>query len=96
MTLTIDLTLEEETRLEKAKALGIDVNALLKEVIHALPIAPQSPSNATKALFAQWAKEDGEMTPDELAAEMADWDAFKNGMNRLRAETGERPLYRIS
>jgi hypothetical protein len=91
MTLTLDLTPEEERRIQGAKAKGIDVHALLKGVIASLPQAPAE--DRTEELFAQWEAEDANMTPEEIAAEMADWEAFKHNVNAIRAETGERQIY---
>lgn len=91
MTLTLELTLNEERRVREAKARGIDVQTLLKGVIASLP---EPIEDRTKELFAQWEAEDANMTPEEIAAEQADWEAFKANVNATRAETGERPIYK--
>lgn len=95
MTLVLDLTPEEEQRIQGARAIGIDVDALIKGVIAALPVGiPESSRNRTEELFAQWEAEDADMTPEEIVAEVADWEAFKQRVNANRAETGERPIFK--
>jgi hypothetical protein len=91
MTLTLDLTPQEQRRVQEAKARGIDVQALLKGVIMSLP---DTTEDRTAELFAQWAAEDASMTPEEIAAEQADWEEFKANVNATRAETGERPIFK--
>jgi hypothetical protein len=91
MTLTVELTPNEECRVREAKARGIDVQALLKGVIASLP---EPAVDRTNELFAQWEAEDANMTPEEMAAEQAEWEAFKANVNATRGETGERPIFK--
>jgi hypothetical protein len=97
MTLTIDLTPEEERRVEEAaRAKGIDVQALLKSVIAGLPspVSAEERAGRWDAIFAQWEKEDASLTPEELAQAQAEWEALKANMNANRAATGEEPVFK--
>ena len=94
MTLTIDLTPEEERRLQGASEKGIDVLALLKGVIAGLPEASEPLTDRTEALFAQWAAEDATDDPAEIEAAERELADFKANINANRALTGERPVYK--
>jgi hypothetical protein len=48
---------------------------------------------ALTALFAEWAKEDDAMTPEELEQARRDTEAFQERMNASRVEVGEEPVY---
>ena len=93
MTLTLELTPQEERRLEAARAKGIDVLTMLKGFIASLPDAPKIEQDQTSELFAQWDREDAEMTPSEIAAAQAEWEETKDSLNAARALSGEEPLF---
>lgn len=93
MTLTLELTPQEGRRLQAAQAKGTDVLTMLKGVIASLPDAPKSEQDQTSELFAQWDKEDLEMTPSEIADAQAEWEETKNSLNAARALNGEEPLF---
>jgi hypothetical protein len=95
MTLTLELTPEEERRVATATAKGIDVSALLKGVLASLPAEPEAPAvqDKTLELFAQWEAEDATDDPEELARRQAEWEEFKANMNANRALEGRPPVY---
>jgi hypothetical protein len=94
MTLTIELTPEEERRLQAARAKGIDIQALLKGVIAALPDSPEMVEDRTEELFAQWEREDATDDPAEIEAAERELAEFKAAINANRALTGERPVFK--
>ena len=71
MSFIMDLPPDVETRLyQEASRQGIDRQEAARRLIVAgLPTS--GPSDSTAALFAQWAQEDAQMTPEEIAAEDA-------------------------
>jgi hypothetical protein len=93
MTLTIDLTPEEEARLRAAAhSQGLDPAAYVKRtVIEHLP--PLQPGAATLALFARWEAEDATEDPQEIAARNREWEELKSSMNASRVAAGEEPLF---
>lgn len=94
MTLTLDLTPEEEARLESAaQSQGVALSDCAKRLLeeHLPPIPPGA---GTLALFAQWAAEDATDDPEEIAARNQEWEELKRGMNESRAEAGAEPLFR--
>ncbi len=79
MILTIELTPDEEERLQVAATRGIDVEALIRGVIRALPKQePVDYEAVLKPLFAEWAVDSSPST--ELVQEFADWETLKNSM----------------
>jgi hypothetical protein len=93
MTLTIDLTPEEEARLAiAARKEGVAPPECAKRVLTA-HLPPLRPGDATLALFASWEAEDGTDDPEELATRNGEWEELKRGMNGNRAATGEEPLF---
>jgi hypothetical protein len=93
MTLVIDLTPEEEARLQAAaRSLGVDPVECARRVL-AEHLPPVQPGAATLALFAAWEAEDATDDPEELAARQREWDELKADMNASRAATGEGLLY---
>jgi hypothetical protein len=94
MTLIIELTPEEERRLQAARAKGIDVEALVKGLISSLPQATETQGNRDEELFAQWAAEDATDDPAEKEAAERELAQFKASMNANRALSGEEPVYR--
>ena len=95
MTLTIELTPEQEARLaEVAREEGLEPTALAQKfVADRLPTLPAIPEqDPTLALFAQWRREDALMTPEEIEQERKLWEAVEQGINESRAEQGMRQL----
>ena len=93
MTLTIDLTEEEECRLRNEAAReGMKLHDWAKKQIVPPPVEPVIPTQAEKlkALFDSWAKEDAEhyaaMTPEEIAAEDAQSDEILRNIANGRIE----------
>jgi hypothetical protein len=85
MTLTIELTPEEEARLEQARHKGFDVDAMLRGVIAGLPPIEAKPvEDRTLALFARWKAEAEAMTPEEVAAEDAGWEEIEENLRQNR------------
>ena len=61
---------------------------------HPLTAPPPAPlDTATLDLLAQWSKQDETLDPAELRAAEEELLAFKNAMNRNRAESGNPPLF---
>ena len=51
----------------------------------ALPAPAAVPfEDPTLALFAEWDKEDAQMTPEQIADEAREWEQFKNNLNAER------------
>jgi len=57
------------------------------------PVVPASHESHTEKLLSAWEAEDAKLTPEELAAEEADWKQFQANINAYRAEQGEEPVY---
>ena len=93
MILTIDLTSEEERRVEQAKSQGFDVNAMLRGVIAGLPKAPEKVENRTEEIFAHWEAEAEAMSPEEAAAEDAAWVEI---MHNIRQSSISLPIPDVS
>jgi hypothetical protein len=97
MTVTIELSYEEETRLvAEARREGIDPAELVRKLVVAhLPIVAQDgkPTDPTLALFAQWEQEDAQMTPEEIDAARQECEQFKQHINAERARAGARLIY---
>lgn len=96
MTLTIDLSAEEERRLRadaRRKGLGLQECArqVLSQYLPAVP-ARQAEDDPTLALFAEWADEDAHMTPAEAEEEERLWEEFMDDINASRQAMGMRLL----
>ncbi len=92
MTLTIDLTQEEEIRIRnEAAQQGMKLHDWAKKQL-VTPLAESTPTQAEKlkALFDSWAKEDAEhfaaMTPEEIAAEDAKSEEILRNITNNRLE----------
>lgn len=96
MTVTIELTPEQEQQLREAARLeGLDPAELAKRLVtERLPsLAANEPEqDPTLALFAQWEKEDADMTPEEIEQERHLWEAFQQDINATRHAQGMRQL----
>ena len=80
MTLVIDLTPEEEARLQAiAKSQGLEPADCAKRLLTER-LTPPKPGAGTLALFAQWDAEDGTADPEEIAARTRDWEEFKRNL----------------
>ncbi|MBV9849323.1 MAG: hypothetical protein JO250_06520 [Armatimonadetes bacterium] len=96
MTLTIDLTPSEGARLDAAaRQEGVGAAALAKKLVteHLPPAPPATEEDPTLALFAEWDREDEQMTPEELAAAQKDFAEFKHNINAERVRAGARVIY---
>ncbi len=94
MTLTINLTPDEEARLlMAAEKEGVAPPECAKRVL-AAHLPPLRPGEATLALFASWEAEDGTDDPEELAARNREWEELKQSLNENRIAAGEEPLFR--
>ncbi len=92
MTLTIDLTPEEDARLRAAaRQRGLAAEECVRRLIADLPAVP--PEDVTLELFAQWEAEDATDDADEIAARNREYEAFRESMNASRRESGARILY---
>jgi hypothetical protein len=99
MTITLELTPEEQARLsDKAARFGLDVSSYLRRIVEteisppAVPTGPL-PGDRTREILAKWREEDDAMTPEEAAQAEAEWEELKANLNANRAATGERLLF---
>ena len=93
MSLTIELTPEEEARLQVvAHRQGIAPAECARRLLseHLPPLAP---GEATLALFAQWETEDATSDPAEIAERNQEWENLKVALNENRAMAGEEQLF---
>jgi hypothetical protein len=97
MTLTIELNAEEEARLaEAARQEGVAPAELARKLVtEHLPALSKGgeEQDPTLALFAQWDKEDAQMTPEEVEEARRDFEEFKRNINAERERAGSRILY---
>ena len=95
MTLTIDLSPTEEALIAAAaRQKGLEPAALVKALVaEHLPAPVHVPEDPTLALFAQWAQEDAQMTPEEVAEENRTWEEFKTNLNVERDRAGARRVF---
>ena len=96
MTLYIELNPEQEARLTAvAQREGIDPAEVVKKLVaeHLPPIQQEEVQDPTLALFAQWDKEDQNMTHEEIEEENRTWEAFKANMNADRDRAGARRVF---
>jgi hypothetical protein len=93
MTVTIDLSPEEATRLNaEARRRGLETEEAAKRlIVERLP--SEQPGAATLALLKQWEEEDATDDPEELRAAEEDLEQFKRAMNATRTANGERILF---
>ena len=97
MTLMIELAPSEERRLaETAAQQGVKTEELAHRlIVENLPLAspPQAVVNTTLSLFEQWAREDAQLTPEELERELLEHEQFKANINAERERAGARQLF---
>jgi hypothetical protein len=94
MTLTINLTREEEERLHAAAHKeGIDPAELVRKlVIEHLP--PAHDENAASiALLQAWLAEDATADPEEMRKAQEELETFKQTLNAERERAGARRIY---
>ncbi len=96
MTLNIELTPEQEARLTAiAQREGIDPAEVVKKLLaEYLPSTSQDEErDPMLALFAQWDKEDQDMTSAEVAEENRTWEEFKSNINAGRVRADARRVF---
>jgi hypothetical protein len=96
MTLTIELTPELEAHLTAvARREGLAPAEVVKKLVteHLPPAPHEEEQDPTLALFAQWAEEDRNMTPAEIAEENRTWEEFKANINAERDRAGARRVF---
>lgn len=96
MTVTIELSPEQEAHLHAvAQREGLDLAEVLKKFVaeHLAPTPPVQEQDPTLALFAQWADEDRDITPIEIAEENRTWEEFKININAERDRAGARRVF---
>jgi hypothetical protein len=96
MALTIHLTPGEEARLAAAAAAEGILPAELAQRLVAEHLPPAVENGAgedpTLALFAQWGRDDAQMTAEEAEEERRLWEQFESGINETRRALGMRQL----
>jgi DNA mismatch repair ATPase MutL len=97
MTLTIELSREEEERLKRAaQQEGMDIEQYAKQRL-GLTESPQSGPDAKNRalieLLESWRREDATDDEEELERRDAEWEELKANLNANRAATGERLLF---
>ena len=96
MTLTINLTQDEETRLaSEAQRSGVGVQELVRRiVIGHVPAErlPASNPDPTMLLFTQWELEDATRSHEEVENDERLWEEFERGINGARRDLGMREL----
>jgi hypothetical protein len=98
MTLIIELTPQEESRLARAAGLkGVAPRQFVKDLIseHLSPseVSGNSAEDQTAKLFEIWDAEDSHLTPEQIAAAQSDWEQTQEAMNASRAAAGEEPVF---
>ena len=96
MTLVIELSPEEEARLAAAaEREGLLPSELARKLVtqNLPPTPPGGAEDPTLALFAQWEKEDANMTPEEIEQERRLWEEFKANINAERDRAGARRVF---
>ena len=97
MTLTIDLSREEESQLVAAATVeGVPPADLARRLLteHLPRKTSDSPEqDPTLALFAQWDREDAAMTSEQVAEARGEFEEFKQNINAERRRAGARIIY---
>lgn len=92
MTIALPEDLEKRLRSQAAR-LGIEPDQYAADLI-ARQLPPASAGQSLSDLFDQWAAEDATDDPDEIARRIAEFEEFKQEMNRSRREA-EGPNARV-
>lgn len=93
--MTLHVSNRVEGRLKTlAEQVGLDPAAFVEKLIAEYqPEGPQtSHQDPTLSLFAQWRKEDSQMTNDEVEQEAQLWREFEKGINETRQSLGMERL----
>jgi len=102
MTITLELTPEEEARLraeaEKsgkdladfARARLLESGAGVEAAAPAAEASPDAESQALIGLLQQWRAEDAAMSPEEAEQAEGEWEELRANLNANRAVTAER------
>jgi hypothetical protein len=97
MTLSIELEPDEEARLAAAaRREGLEPAELVRKLMieHLPPVTPtEEDEDPTLALFAQWDREDAQMTPAEVEAARREFEEFKQNIDAERRRAGARIIY---
>jgi hypothetical protein len=89
MTVTIDITTEEQARVE---ASGIDLANLLHGIIASLPDVSPEPSKDKAIQFFQDKVKNALADPKEIKEAEEELAAFQRQLNQNRIELGDRPI----
>ena len=94
MTVTIDLTTDEQARIE---ASGINIANLLRGIVASLPATRPAPvpvelPNAKAIAFFQTKMRQPLTDPAEIQEAEAELAAFNSQLNQNRIELGDRPI----
>ena len=95
MTLTVELTPEQEARLTvAAQQEGLEPADLAQKLIteHLSESHPEAEPDPTLVLFEQWKQEDAQKTPEEVEQECRLWETFEQGINEARTAQEMRQL----
>ncbi len=101
MTVTIDLTPEEEASLRHlADNKGLPAEELVRQTVKqmlpsaetAAPVVDSKTQNLID-LLESWRREDATDDPEELDRREREWEELKANLNANRAATGERLLF---
>ena len=92
MTFTIPPELEKQLKAQ-ASRVGLNPDEYARQLIQQA-VSHAQPDDATLKLLAQWRAEDETDDPQELARREAEWEEFKQAMNRSKREM-EGPNARV-
>jgi hypothetical protein len=97
MNLIIDLNPIEEARISAAaRQIGLAPADYVKKLVNEhMPsiVETKTENDPTLALFAQWDKEDAQMTSEEVEQENRTWEEFKTNINTERKRSGAREVF---
>jgi hypothetical protein len=94
MTITIELTPEEDARLQAAaQQSGVDASECARRLVTRQLPPLDAQAHATLALLQQWEREDQTADPEAIRQAEEDMQEFERSMNAPRLAAGSRPLY---
>jgi hypothetical protein len=96
MTVTIEFDPDELARLAAAaRQEGVGLEELARRLVldHLPPGVDSGREDPTLTLFAQWDREDAQMTPAEIEDARREFEEFKENINAERARAGARLIY---